>query len=183
MPKSMLIMLSVSVLCFLPACSRNDAPASSPASADAMAPGADAVPIAPQGVAVALTPWTASAVEAAPSELCSLDAIDGNGSINGVFNAAVSQGITFEGWASAADMLDPGAVIIILDGATDFQISGSTGAARPDVAAAYGPGLVNAGFKIQLPELNVPPGEYALLIAGAGAANFVCNTKTTLTVG
>lgn len=188
MTKLIAIMLSTCVVCFLPGCMGDEAadptPAAPAATGAQATPAVEAATTTQPPAAGTLTPWLPPATEAAPTDLCSLDAINGNRAINAVFNAAVGQGSTFEGWASTVDTRDPGNIAIVLDGATDFQVTGSTGVARSDVASAFGAGLANAGFKIELAELNLPPGQYAVHIRSVNTpVSFVCNTKTTLIIG
>jgi hypothetical protein len=190
MSKRAAMMLSVSLLGFLSGCDGDNtttpaAPTSAPAAtaAPATPPASDVAATTSVSAAGTISPWTPPASDTATSKFCSLDAINGVGSVNSVFSANAGQHLTFEGWAASMDKHDPGSISIVLEGPPDFQIAGSTGVARSDVASAYGPGVSNAGFKVAVPTFNVPAGKYTVLIAGVGGASgFTCNTKTTLVV-
>jgi hypothetical protein len=191
MTKRAAMMLSVSLLFLLSGCDNATGPGASPSTSSAVAPTASSTPpesavavgpsLSPAGT---VSPWaTPVAGASATSELCSLDAINGVGSSNTVFSANTGQGLTFEGWATTADQHDPGNISIVFKGPPDFQIAGSTGVARSDVASAYGPGVAKAGYKVVVQALNIPVGKYAILIVGAGGTpGFICNTKTSLEV-
>jgi hypothetical protein len=189
MSKLAAMMLSVSLLGFLSGCDGDNAttpgapPSASTAGAPSTQPGSDIAGAPAPSAAGTISPWTTRAAGAATSDLCSLDAINGVGAINTVFSADAGQPLTFEGWAASADKRDPGNISIVLQGPPDFQIAGSTGVSRGDVASAYGSGVANVGFKVPVPTLNIPAGKYAVLIAGVGGTpGFTCNTKTILVV-
>jgi hypothetical protein len=99
-------------------------------------------------------------------ELCALDAINGNSPQEGVFKVSGAGAIAFEGWAATTSLTNPGTVTVVLSKPGNaFSISGPAGIKRDDVATAYkAEALTNAGFKLELPKLQVPAGEYKLSI-------------------
>lgn len=99
-------------------------------------------------------------------ELCALDAINGNSPQGGVFKVSSTGAVAFEGWAATTSLTNPGNVTVVLSKPGNaFSISGPAGIKRDDVAIAYkAEALTNAGFKLELPTLQVPAGEYAVSI-------------------
>lgn len=191
MTKRAAMILSVSLLGFLSGCDGDNAtnpgvpPAAPAAGAPATPAGPDVAATSSPNPSGTISPWTPPAAGAATSTFCSLDAINGVGAVNTVFSASAGQNMTFEGWAASRDKHDPGSISIVLQGSLDFQIAGSTGVARGDVGSAYGPGVASAGYKVAVPALNIPAGNYTVLIAGVGgggAPGFTCDTKTSLVV-
>lgn len=185
MRKLIPLMLAVSILAFLPGCGDNDTTPPSvdkggaaPTASTAAAPAA----AAEQPIPVAISAWTPPASEVPNIDLCSLDDISGKPAVNGVYRATAGQGVVFEGWATTPDMKQIPNIAIVLDGPTDFQVSGPTGIYRADVQKVYGVGAAKAGYRIELPTLEVPPGEYQVNIAPYGKAAFMCTTHFKLVV-
>lgn len=99
-------------------------------------------------------------------DLCALDAINGKAASEGSFKVPSNNPIALEGWAATTSLTNPQSVVIVLSGADKaFAISGPAGIARDDVAKAYkAAALTNSGFKLELTELHVPAGEYAVAV-------------------
>lgn len=136
------------------------------------------------GPAATLTARTAPLDGLSESPLCALDSVNGLHASEGSFTVSASQPVTFEGWVAMTNLESPGTLSIILDGQSDFEIGHVTGVERKDVADAYGSAaLGTAGFKTPLPALDVPAGQYSVMISHdeAGAA-VVCKTKLNLVV-
>lgn len=95
-----------------------------------------------------------------PSGKCNLDAIDGAP----VGTNPLSRGASalFAGWAGANNgAAVPATVTIVLHGAQDFAVQASTGAPRPDVAAAnHMLALANSGYAIKASIAAVAAGNY-----------------------
>ncbi|WP_149351772.1 hypothetical protein [Cognatilysobacter lacus] len=186
MRKLIPLMVAVSILAFLPGCGDNDTtPPSVAKGGSEEATSTAAAPAAPateQPVPVAISSWTPPASEVPNIDLCSLDDVSGQPAVNGAYRATAGQGITFEGWATTPEMKQIPNISIILDGPTDFQVSGPTGIYRADVQKVYGVAAAKAGFRIELPTLEVPPGEYQVNIAPNGQASFMCTTHFKLVV-
>lgn len=128
-------------------------------------------------------PWTVGLDGMPRTELCSLDAVDGKGSVDGAFQGSDEPGATFEGWAATAGKATPSKVLIYLDGPEPVRLHGVPGMPRPDVAEAVGLGLANSGFRIAVPRLDLAPGEYVIWVGHeADGVSSVCETKTRLVV-
>ena len=108
------------------------------------------------------------------TELCALDAVNGQAASEGSFKLAIGSSVVFEGWAATTSLTNPSEVNLVLASeGKAFVISGGAGVARDDVAKAYNAeALTNAGFKLELPALQVPEGEYTITVLHdeAGAA-------------
>lgn len=95
-----------------------------------------------------------------PSGKCNLDAIDGAP----VGSKPLRRGgsALFAGWAGTNDgAAVPAEVTIVLHGAQDFAVQATTGAPRPDVAAAnHVPALANSGYAVKANLAAVVAGSY-----------------------
>jgi hypothetical protein len=133
---------------------------------------------------IIVTPWTDSLHGAGKTDLCALDAVNGQKAISGSFQLTSNQPVTFEGWVSTSDLHNPQSLSIVLQGVSDFGMKSTTGVMRSDVAQAYkSPDLMNAGYKADLPELSVSAGSYSvLLIHEEKGVKFVCDPKLHVTV-
>lgn len=169
-------------------CNGGDQPAVPPT-----APAADQAPAmvqaSPAGASTEtpaptqVEPWTAGLEGMPRTELCSLDAVDGTGAVNGAFKLSAEKGATFEGWAATAGMATPPKVLIYLDGPQPVRLHGVTGQPRPDVAEAVGAGLANSGFSIAVPVLHLATGEYGIWVGHeADGVSSICETRTRLIV-
>lgn len=127
---------------------------------------ADAAPApSPAPVAAVLSAWSGSLDGLGETPLCAVDAANGLPAADGAFALQTGQPASFEGWAAMTNLDNPGPVNIILDGEQDFKINGATGVSREDVATAYNsPRLAQAGFKVEIADLAVPPGEYQMVV-------------------
>lgn len=157
-------------------------------SPDADAKSATATPPAAASDAAASVPglsaWTGDLAAAQPDQLCTLDVLNGVVAKDGKFALPTGQPAVFEGWVATSDMQSAPLFSLVLDGASDFQIIGTTGVARDDVAKAYSNDqLATAGFRLEIPALSVPAGDYTLVIAHQEAGVWKsCDTKEVLTV-
>jgi hypothetical protein len=185
--KTLPFALALGALVSLSACSNKDSDAEAPATAASTAPA----PAASAGTASAaaaganLSPWTGDlAAAGTPNQMCALDAVNGTKAVDGRFEIPAGQAATFDGWVAGTDMQAPPTLSIVLDGASDFQINGTTGISRDDVAKAYNAEhLANAGFKLEAGSLAVPTGDYKVMIAHLeGGAWVVCESNTVLAV-
>jgi hypothetical protein len=192
--KTLPLALALGALVSLSACSNKasdaDAPATDASTAPAAAPGTAPAPAASADTASAaagsnLTPWTGD-LEAAgtPNQMCALDAVNGTKAVGGRFEIPAGQAATFDGWVAGTDMQAPPTLSIVLDGAADFQVTGTTGISRDDVAKAYNAEhLANAGFKLDVASLAIPTGDYKVMIAHLeGGAWVACESNTVLAV-
>lgn len=171
------------------ACTDEQASAPETAGDDtASAASTPASPAAPTGAASAPSPTitarTSTLDGLSASELCALDSVNGAHASNKRFDVAGSQPVTFEGWVATTNLQSPGTISIILDGQSDFEIGHVTGVARKDVADAYGSAaLESSGFKTALATLDVPAGEYSVLISHDEAGSpIVCKTDLIVAV-
>lgn len=91
---------------------------------------------------------------------CNLDAIDG--APVGSKPLPHSGSVLFAGWAGTNNgAAVPAAVTIVLHGAQDYAVQASTGAPRPDVAAAnHMPVLANSGYAVKASIAAVAAGNY-----------------------
>jgi hypothetical protein len=184
--KNLPIALALGACFSLSACSDQTPEAPTPATTAS----GTAAPAATPGAATAapgpstLSPWTGDLSAAQPSQLCALDAMNGAVAVQGRFELPTAQPTTLEGWVATSDLHAPSGFSVVLDGSSDFQITGVTGNPRDDVAKAYGTDqLATAGFKLELPSLAVPAGEYKVLIAHEEGATWVsCDTNAVLSV-
>ena len=179
--------LAVGALVSLTACSNKDSAADAPATATSTAP-APAVSAGTASAAAAgstLSPWTGDlAAAGTPNQMCALDAVNGTKAVGGRFELPAGQAATFDGWVAGTDMQAPPTLSIVLDGASDFQITGVTGVSRDDVAKAYhADHLANAGFRVEAASLAIPAGDYKVMIAHLeGGAWVACESNTVLAV-
>ncbi|HAI94605.1 MAG TPA: hypothetical protein DCM36_07845 [Xanthomonadaceae bacterium] len=94
------------------------------------------------------------------------------------------QGASFEGWAfekGQGVLADSQLVFQGTTGSYHAKVKG--GAARPDVANAFGSELGNAGFTTVVDISNVIAGDYALwLTTGMEASDRACDLKTTVKI-
>lgn len=152
-------------------------------SANAQSAPQPAAAAAPEAHAASeLGQWTGDLADALKTELCALDSINGAVAVGGRFEAPANQPAVFEGWVSTPNLERPEKFIIVLDGDADFQVNGTTGVSRDDVTKAYGkPELSNAGYKVQLPALSVPVGDYAVtLLYEDNGHPVACSARTIL---
>jgi len=118
-------------------------------------------------------------------DLCALDAVNGQTASGGRFKVSANTPVAFEGWAATTSLTNPPSVVVVLSAAGKaFSISGPAGIARDDVAKAYkASALTNAGFKLELPELNLPAGEYAVAVLHDEAgAQVSCGTPLKVVI-
>lgn len=175
--------LSLSLSLALAGCTDKASEADAPAATASQTPA----PAAPSATAAGstLSAWTGDLTGGMTSQMCALDAMNGAKATAGRFESPTAQPATMEGWVASSDMHAPAALSVVLDGPSDFQITGTTGVSRADVAKAYNAeNLATAGFKIELAGLAVPAGEYKVLIAHqeGGGAWVSCDTNTVLSV-
>ena len=180
--------LSIGACLGLAACSDNapDAAATAPAATTAAtAPastGDGAVAAAP--VATSVTPWTGDLTAATAEPHCALDVLNGSPAADGKLTLPTGEAAVFEGWVVTSDMHSAPTFSLVLDGATDYQLTGSTGVSRDDVAKAYSTDqLAKAGFRLNVPSLAIPVGDYKLVVAHQeNGAWMSCQTNQVLTV-
>ncbi|MDQ3524013.1 MAG: hypothetical protein M3451_03045 [Chloroflexota bacterium] len=161
-------------------------PPSAPPQANEVSTPAPDVP-ADAGDLPMVEPWSGKARDLAPVpvQLCSIDAINGRGSIEGVFFVAPGEGVTIEGWAATEGLNAPARVQLYLEreGGTSIRITGATGESRQDVAQAVGPGLANSGFRIPVSDLGLPGGEYEIWVGHESQGmSYACGTSLRLAV-
>jgi hypothetical protein len=192
--KTLPIALALGALVSLSACADKASEATAPAPAASTAP----VPASPASAPAAsvdtasaaapsstLSPWTGDlAAAGTPNHDCALDAVNGTKAVAGRFEAPAGQAATFDGWVAGTDLQAPPTFSIVLDGASDFQLTGTTGVSRVDVAQAlHAEHLANAGFKVDVASLGVPPGDYKVMMAHQeGGAWVACDSSTVLAV-
>lgn len=122
-------------------------------------------------------------VELPPAEMpvpamslhCSLDLIDGHPApLAMVLDHRVA--VTFVGWIAGDKSGVPQNVAVILAGDKTYRIVGTTGLARPDVAAAkHNSAFISAGFSVAGRPTALPQGEYRLaVVAQVGTARELC---------
>lgn len=114
--------------------------------------------------------------------MCSIDAVSGLGATNNAFTMTPSKSMVFGGWAAATDKTTPGHIILVLKGTESFQVPGSTGGQRPDVAKAFNsPNLAQSGFNFVVDATNLPKGTYQLMVLEPGInPPALCDTHKTL---
>lgn len=146
---------------------------------EARAPEPETAAIAPR-----VEPWTVEVASTQKSQLCTLDAVNGQSATANQFTAASGQSVTFEGWAATSNLKVPSAVQVVLVGPSSFQVIGTPDQTRDDVAKAYATNdLMRAGFKFTVPAASIPAGKYQLYVAHAdGNAPIMCEANTTLLV-
>jgi hypothetical protein len=157
------------------------ADASAAATPAAPAPAADAAAPAP---GASLSPWTGNLASAQPDQHCALDALNGAVATDGKFASPAGQAAVLDGWVSTTDMHPASPFTLVFDGASDFQVTGTTGVARDDVAKAYSTDqLATAGFRLEVPALSLPAGDYKLVLAHEENGAWIsCETNEVLTV-
>jgi hypothetical protein len=186
--KHLSLALSVGACLGLAACSDNapDAapatPAAAPAATAPASNGDAAVAAAP--VVTEVTPWTGDLGAATAEPHCALDVLNGSPAVDGKLTLPTGDAARFEGWVATSDMHSAPTFSLVLDGATDYQLTGSTGVARDDVAKALSTDqLANAGFRIDVPSLAIPVGDYKLvLVHQENGAWMSCETNQVLAV-
>lgn len=131
-----------------------------------------------------VAPWTGSLQDSVKTDLCALDAVNGQKAVNGFFDVASNQPVAFEGWISTSDLRNPGSFSIVLRGASNFGLKSNTGFERSDVAQAYKTSnLMNAGYKAELSALSVPAGSYSVfLVHEEKGTRFACDSKLSVTI-
>ena len=183
--KYLSLALSVGACLGLAACSDKTPEAEAPTTAAAPAtPAAPAANGAAAPVAASVAPWTGDLAAATAEPHCALDIVNGAPAADGKFTLAAGGAAVFEGWVATSDMHSAPAFSLVLDGASDYQIAGSTGTPRDDVAKAYSTDtLANAGFRLEVQSLSIPAGEYKLVLAHQeNGAWMACQTNDVLTV-
>lgn len=159
-------LLTISVLAIvLASCNDKTSEYQAP-TAQSEAPASPAVDANAPANAALLSEFKGDLSSLGKADLCALDAVNGKSPIEGSFEVPTNTPMAFEGWAATTSLTNPGTVAVVLS-ATDkaFAISGNAGIARDDVAKAYkAEALSNSGFKLELPSLQVPPGEYTVAI-------------------
>lgn len=106
---------------------------------------------------------------------CSLDLIDGHPApLAMVLDHRVA--VTFVGWIAGDKAGVPQNIAVILSGDKTYRIVGTTGLARPDVAAAnQNSAFISAGFSMAGRPSVLPQGEYRLaVVAQVGATRKLC---------
>lgn len=106
---------------------------------------------------------------------CGLDLIDGHPApLAMVLDHRVAT--TFVGWIADDESGVPQNIAVILAGDKIYRIVGTTGLARPDVAAAKNSSaFISAGFSMAGRPSVLPQGEYRLaLMAQVGVARELC---------
>ena len=172
-----LLIFPVVVLCVVVASCSNDT--SSLGSTHSQSDGANSA----SAQNAVLAPWTVS-TEGAKSELCALDAVNGQNAINGSFVVKSGVPVTFEGWVSTTDLHSPESISIVLHGASNFAVASRTGIERGDVAQAYKThDLANSGYKAELGALSIPVGSYAVsLVHEEKGSQVTCDPKSSVVV-
>lgn len=125
-----------------------------------------------------LPPESGAALQARTTWDCSLDRISNRAGRDGA-QLARAGGVLFGGWiADRTQATAPASLSVVLRGARDYFVDGSNGAARPDVAAAFGnPEFERAGFNLGADLDLVAPGEYTVqLVAHYGGLSISCDT-------
>jgi hypothetical protein len=186
--KYLSLALAIGACLGLAACSDNtpdDATSAPPAANTATAPASNgdaAVAAAPVETIVA--PWTGDLAAATAEPHCALDVLNGSPAADGKLTLPTGDAARFEGWVATSDMHSAPTFSLVLDGATDYQLSGGTGVSRDDVAKAYSTDqLANAGFRLDVPSLAIPVGDYKLvLVHQENGAWMSCETNQVLTV-
>lgn len=163
--------LSAGLMLLLAGCGDSH-PIATPTSATVAAEPARSAAVAgatPGRAAAAYVPATGAFAVAAedvlsqpsePSGKCNLDAVAGAPA--GSKPLPHGGSALFAGWAGANDgAAVPAAVTIVLYGAQNFAVQASTGAPRPDVAAAnHMPALANSGYAVNANMAAVTAGSY-----------------------
>lgn len=128
---------------------------------------------------VAVARWSGSLLNAKKSDLCSLDAVNGEKAVDGSFGVAAGQPVALEGWVSTTGLGSPNTFSVILHGTSSFAIKASTGVERVDVAQAYKTrSLMNSGYRVELAALAIPAGDYTVsLVHEEAGTKFVCPSK------
>lgn len=133
---------------------------------------------------VVVGPWNGSLQDTQKSDLCALDAVNGQKAVNGSFDVESGHPVAFEGWVSTPNLHNPRSVSIVLHGTSNFAVESSTGIERGDVAQAYKTrDLMDSGYKAELAALSIPAGSYAVsLVYEENAAKFACDTRSSVIV-
>lgn len=133
---------------------------------------------------VVVAPWNGSLQDAKKSDLCALDAVNGQKAVNGSFDVESGHPVAFEGWVSTSDLHNPGSVSIVLRGTSNFAVESSTRFERGDVAQAYKThDLMDSGYKAELADLSIPAGNYMVsLVHEEKGVRFACDPKLGISV-
>lgn len=114
---------------------------------------------------------------------CRLDLASGSPATGSVV-VHRGEGASFEGWA-----FEPGqpaladAQLVFQGAAGSYLAKVKGGAARPDVASAFGPEQGNAGFTTVVDISSVAAGQYALWLAtGTGEADKACDLQSSIKI-
>lgn len=110
---------------------------------------------------------------------CSIDIVNGRPTSH--FDAGPESGAIFEGWATDAGGADAGRIRVVLVGTKTYMMEGTTGLKRPDVAAAVGEAAEKSGFRVAVPVLGLPKGDYSARIEGIDGS-FSCPTRLRIVV-
>lgn len=110
---------------------------------------------------------------------CSIDIVNGRPTSH--VDTDPESGAIFEGWATDATGAAAGGLRVVLVGAESYMVEGTTGLKRPDVAAAIGDAAETSGFRVAVPVLGVPKGDYSARIEAIDGS-FSCPTRLRLVV-
>jgi hypothetical protein len=166
-------------LSLLAACDMSSEKAGAPAVPAINAPHAPAADAGTTDSAPAVVTEYTGTAPAKHHSNCSIDAINGRPATD--FNTDASTGATFEGWAVNNAIMPANAIRIVLIGDKSYSVEGTTGVDRADVAAAVGKGAETSGFRIVVPVLEIPRGNYSARIEGADGS-FSCETRARVVV-
>lgn len=131
-----------------------------------------------------LPPEAGATLQARTTADCSLDRISDRAGRDGA-RLSRAGGALFGGWiADRSRPSAPESLSVVLHGEQDYFVDGSNGAARADVAAAFGnPDFERAGFNLGADLDLVAPGEYKVrLVAHYGSVSVSCDTGNLLRV-
>lgn len=152
--------------------------------AEGIVPSAPLVSKAPESEVQEFTQRPgAQAPASAPSLHCGIDLIDTHlAPLAIVLNHRVAT--TFVGWIADDKNGVPRDIAVLLIGDGTYEIVGTTGLARADVAAAtHKPAFIASGFSATGRPLIVPQGEYQLaLMARFGSTRLLCPLNRTIAI-
>lgn len=115
---------------------------------------------------------------------CNVDSVNGQVASNGAPLDHQGTG-QFSGWlGDRASGKTPPDFQLVLTGASDYAVKGTTGASRPDVASATGmPGFATSGYQLNANMSAVPVGSYGVtLVYQIKGEPMACATKVHVTV-
>ena len=115
---------------------------------------------------------------------CNVDSVNGQVASNGAPLDHRGTG-QFAGWlGDHASGKAPPDFQLVLTGASDYAVKGTTGASRPDVASATGmPGFATSGYQLNANMSAVPVGSYGVtLVYQIKGEPMACATKVHVTV-